>query len=97
MEYRQFKGDAKKVSLEGNLRNHEEQHFLRTLDLLKWRNLLEAEGVDQTEIPAQIAQAEKDIARLESICETIRGELDALAATAPKAAGRTPATPAAAN
>ena len=91
MNYRQFKGDQKKAVLEGNLRQHEEQHFLRSLDLLKWKNLEAVEGTDQTESSREIAGCERDIRRLESIIATVSGQLDALDA-APKAkAGTAPA------
>lgn len=95
VSYRQLKGDRQRAILEGILAQHEENHFVRSLDLLKWENIVAAniDGVESSEAEPQIRAANIDIARLESSMETVTEELAKVAGpNLPKAgAGLPPA------
>lgn len=90
MQYTKFTREQRKELLENTLGNLESQHFARSLDIEKWKAVLDdpltdavaadtriANNRDQ-EAKGQLAGALYDVRKLEIAIEQTRRELDAL-------------------
>lgn len=90
MEYRKFSKEQRRELLENTLSNLESQHFARSLDIEKWRLVIDDPLADAVaadtrilnnrdqEAKGQLAGALYDVRKLEIAIEQTRRELDAL-------------------